>query len=289
MFQQGGDHNQVRAEAKSKKHLSSKSVEALKSELDAIFEREEREGIKADPELVAEYVAAINDMESDKCSQAQSHDDFEKSWAHFTKNHPDLFPPEKTKSRNWGKRILHLVEAAALIATILVVSAAALGWPDHIVEWGKELLRIAPPPSGVMELVEPNMDGYSTLAEATAGVGMDAAKNPLWIPDRFSISEIAVQEAPAYTVATAVYVADESELAVRISQYNKASDMPDFAFEKNDDDKQDEVTKDGVTYLYTENFDTLRVTWKDGKCLYSVLGQISREDMDRMVNSFYGG
>lgn len=90
-------------------------------------------------------------------------------------------------------------------------------------------------------------------------------------------------------MATAVYVADESELAVRISQYNKASDMPDFAFEKNDDDKQDEVTKDGVTYLYTENFDTLRVTWKDGKCLYSVLGQISREDMDRMVNSFYGG
>lgn len=289
MFQQGGDHNQVRAEAKSKKHLSSKSVEALKSELDAIFEREEREGIKADPELVAEYVAAINDMESDKCSQAQSHDDFEKSWAHFTKNHPDLFPPEKTKSRNWGKRILHLVEAAALIATILVVTATACGWQDYIVEWGKELLRIAPPPSGVMELVEPSMDGYSTLTEAVVGEGMNEARTPAWIPARFSIKDLAIQELPTYKVATAIYMVDESELIIRITHYPNAGNIPNFNFEKNDDEKQDEVTRDGIKYYYTENYGTLRVTWKDGNCLYSILGEVSREEIDRMVNSFYGG
>lgn len=289
MFQQDGDHNQVRAEAKSKKHLSSMSVEELKSELDAIFEREEREGINADPELVAEYVCAINNMDSDKCSQAQSHDDFEKTWAHFTKNHPDLFPPEKTKSRNWGKRILHLMEAAALIGTILVVTATACGWQDYIVEWGKELLRITPPPSGVMELVEPSTDGYTTLDEAVAGAGMNEAHTPTWVPARFSIKDLAIQEAPTYKNVTAIYVAGDSELIFRISRYPETEDIPYLNFEKNDDGKQIELTKDGITYYYTENYETLRVTWKDGNCLYSILGEVSREEIDRMVNSFYGG
>lgn len=289
MFQQDGDHNKVRAEAKSKKHRSAKSAEELKAELNEIFEREEREGIKADPELVVEYVAAIHDMGSDKCSQARSHDDFEESWANFTKNHPDLFPPEKTKSRSWGKRVGRFVEVAILAATILAFTAAAFNWPDHIVEWGKELLRIAPPPSGVMELVEPNTDGYSTLAEAVAGAGMSEAHTPTWIPTRFAVMDLAIQELPSYKVATAVYAVGKSEIILRISRYSEVEDIPYFNFEKNDDEKQDEVTKGGITYYYTENFDTLRVTWKDGKCLYSISGEVSREEMERMVHSFYGG
>ncbi len=289
MFQQDGDHNKVRAEAKSKEHLSSKSVQELKAELDEIFNKEESTGVKADPELVAEYVAAINDMESDKRSQAQPHGDFETSWAHFTKNHPDLFPPTKTKTRNRGKQIGRYIEIAALIATILVVSAAACNWPDHIVEWGKELLRISPPPSGVMELVEPSMDGYSTLAEAVTGADMDGAHTPTWVPARFSIKDLAIQELNLYTAIIGVYTEDESELVIRITRYAEISDMPDFAFEKNDDNKQESITKDNITYYYTENFGTLRVIWKDGKCLYSISGEVSREEMDRMVNSFYGG
>lgn len=289
MFQQDGNHSKVRAEAKSKEHLSSKSVQELRAELDAIFEKEESAGVKADPELVAEYVAAIEKMDTDKRSQAQTHDDFDKSWNSFTKNHPDLFPRTETKTRSWGKQVGRIVEVAILAATILVVSAAAFNWPDHVVQWGKELLKISPPPSGVMELVEPSTDGYSTLAEAVAGIGLDDAKAPTWIPTRFSIKDLGIQELPAYTMVTAVYEANGSDLVVRISHYTEISDMPDFAFEKNDDNRQNEVTKDGITYCYTKNFDTLRVTWKDGKCLYSILGEVSKEEMDQVVNSIYGG
>lgn len=290
MFQQDGKRK-VRSEAKSQKHLSSKSVQELKAELDEIFEKEESAGVKADPELVAEYVAAIEQMESEQNSQARSHDDFEKTWTRFTKNHPDLFPPAKTKTRSWGKQVIHIFEAAVLITVALVISAAAFNWPDHFVEWGKELLRIspAPPPSGVMELVEPNTDGYSTLAEAMAGIGAEDVATPTWIPSRFSIKRLTIQELTSHTMVTGVYAADESEMVIRISYYSDISAMPDFAFEKNDDNKQDEDTRDGITYRYTENFDTLRVTWKDKNCLYSILGEVSRKEIDRMVNSTYGG
>lgn len=288
MFQQDGD-NEVRAGANFKKHLSSMSIQELKSELDAIFEREESADVKADPELIAEYIATINEMESEKCSQAQPHDDFEESWSHFTQNHPDLFPPLEAKPKKRSIQVGRLVEVAILAATLLVVSAVAFNWPSHIVHWGRELLKISPPPSGVMELVEPNTDGYTTLAEAVAGIGEEDIKTPTWIPSRFSIEDIAIQELPAYTTLTAMYMADNTELAVRITHYAETGDMPDFVFEKNDDDKQEEIKKDGITYRYTKNYDILRVTWKDGNCLYSVMGEISRDEMNQVVNSFYGG
>ena len=103
------------------------------------------------------------------------------------------------------------------------------------------------------------------------------------------MKDIAIQELASYTMVTAVYASDESEFVIRISYYPDTASMPNFGFEKNDDDKQEEVKKDGITYWITENFDVLRVTWKDGNCLYSTLGMISRDEMDQVVNSFYGG
>lgn len=288
MFQQNGSHA-TNAGAKSKKHLGAMSAQELKSELDAMFEREERTGEKADPELIAEYLTALERLDAEAAPPPPSHDHFEASWDRFTKTHPDLFPPAKPKAQNWGKKAIRLFEVAVLAAAILIATAAAFRWPDYVVNWGKELFTIAPATSGVMELAEPNTDGYSTLAEAVVGVGMDDAETPSWIPARFSISDIIVQEVPAYTVATAIYTAEESELAVRITRYFNAEDVPYFNFEKNDDDKQDTVTRGGITYNYTENYEILRVTWKDGKCLYSILGEVSREEIDQMINSIYGG
>lgn len=286
MFQQGDETNTAHAEAS---HPGPKSARALRAELDEIFAKEARTGVKADPERVAAYVAAIEDAEADQHSAAQPQEDFEKTWTHFTENHPDLFPPTKTKPRKRGRRILHFLEAAALIAVVLVVTAAACGWQDYIVEWGRDLLRITPAPSGVMALAKPNVDGYSTLAEAVAGAGMEDARTPTWIPARFSIKNLTIQELNLFTAATGVYATDGSELAIRIARYAETNDMPDLVLEKNNDDAQEKVFTNGITCLYTENFETLRVTWKDGNFLYSILGKVSNEEMDRIVNSFYGG
>lgn len=288
MFQQNGSHA-TNAGAKSKKHLGAMSAQELKSELDAMFEREEKTGEKADPELIAEYLTALERLDAEAAPPPPSHDHFESSWDRFTKTHPDLFPPAKPKAQNWGKKAIRLFEVAVLAAAILIATAAAFRWPDYMAGWGTELFQIAPATSGVMELVEPNTDGYSSLAEAVAGIGMDDVDTPIWIPARYSIKDLVAQELPTYMTATAVYVADESELIVRISYYSETDTMPDFNFEKNDDNKQNKVTRNGITYHYTENYEVLRVTWKDGKCLYSLLGEVSREEMDQIINSIYGG
>lgn len=178
-----------------------------------------------------------------------------------------------------------LIEVAVLAAAILVITAAAFRWPDYIVQWGRELMQVTPAESGVMELAEPNTDGYTTLAQAVQGVGMTDAGVPTWIPARYSIQDIIAQELSTYKRATAVYRAGDAELAVRITYYSDMSDMPNFWFEKNDDTKQNEMTVNGITYRYTENFGVLRATWSDGNYLYSISGEVSKEEMEQMVKS----
>lgn len=286
MFQQDGG-SWVEAGANLKEHLSSKTAEELNAELDSIFEKEAREGIKADPKLVNEYFIAIEKKTQEQ--QTQVPGSFEESWATFTKNHPDLFPKEKAKPRNHTIRLHRVVEAIVLAATILVLSAAAFQWPDHVITWGKELLHISPAPSGNMELPEPNADGYSTLAEAANDLGPGEISVPSWIPDTFSLDNIVVQDASSYKVVTAIYIADEGRVMIRVAYYYEVEKMPDFTYEKTTSEKQKKYTRSGIEHFFVENFDRYQATWKNGNYLYSISGNISEKELERMVNSIYGG
>lgn len=287
MFQQDG-RPETGVNANLKKHLSSKTVEELKKELDTIFEKEERTGEPADPTLVAAYCSAMEAMTEDQPTRTPN--EFEASWATFTKNHPDLFPKEKTRSRDRGRQLRRGIELVILAATVLVLSAAAFQWPDHMVTWGKELLHITPaePSCGVMALPEPNADGYSTLAEAVADLGTGEAKAPAWIPEGFTINTIVVQQSATYNVAIAKYVADNLEIMIRTTYYFNQKNMPDWVYEKNDG-KRVTYTYNQIDHFFIENFDRLQAIWKNGNYLYSISGNVTREEMERMVNSIYGG
>lgn len=288
MFQQDGRPG-TGANANLKEHLGSKTMDELKKELEAIFEKEERTGEMADPQLVAAYCAAMEQMAAEDPTQLPGN--FEESWATFVKNHPDLFPTEKTKTRNASGQVRRVAELIILAAAVLVLSAAAFQWPDHIITWGKELFHMAPAEksSGVMELPEPNADGYSSLAQAVADLGPEEVGTPTWIPEGFVIDSIIFQEAQAYTSVTALYITDDLKLMVRITYYFDQSDMPDWMYEKNEDREQEVYIKNGVEHLLTKNFDRLQVTWKNGNYLYNISGLVTEAEIKRMVNSIYGG
>lgn len=289
MFQQG-DRSGNGADANFKKHLGSQSIEELKKDLDKLFEEEERVGIQADPEIVAAYYAAIEEREHNE--QTQVPGNFERSWAIFTQNHPDLFPKPKERSRNRGMYVRRVIEVTVLLAAVLVLSAAAFHWPDYVMTWGKELLHISPVemPSGVMELSEPNEDGYSTLAEAAADLGPDEVNVPTWVPEAYTIRTISVQRLESYNVAMAVYATDTMEIVTRVFYYFDQADMPDWGYEDNGEKEKGTRYKYGdQEYTIVANFDRTQAMWKAGNCLYSISGKISVKEMERMVNSTCGG
>lgn len=288
MFQQDGKPERV-ADANLQKHLGSKSLEELQTEINSMFEEEERTGIQADPKLVAAYAAAMEEKNHDPVTQPPG--DFGESWATFTQNHPNLFPNTKTRSRNRRMTLRRAIEITVLAAALLVFTAGAFRWPDYLIDWGREVLNFGPGelPGGVMELSEPNENGYRSLAEAAANLGPEGVKVPTWIPEGYKIETIIFQEATSYNVARAVYTVDDLQLIIRVSYYFEVVDMPDLVYEKNDDERQTVYTYDHVEHLFVENFDRVQAMWKNGHYLYSISGDVTVEDMERMVQSIYGG
>ncbi len=292
MFQQDGSGKLgADTHANLKEHLHTKTAEELEEELDAIFEREECEGVEADPKVVFEYYKAIEALKQNE--ETQTPGSFQESWATFTKNHPDLFPKEERKPRTRRLPLRHVVEAAVLLAILLAlaVSASGVDWPDYIIMLGKEILQIAPSESesGVMELAEPNENGYTSLEDAVADLGTTQNVRIIdWVPARFSIQSVAVREYSIYTMASARLTSGESELILRISYYSDQEEMPDLACE-DDDEKRKIYPFNGVEHVFTENFDRFQAAWKDGNLLYSISGAVTQEEMERMVNSTYGG
>lgn len=284
MFQQNGKPG---ANANFKKHLRSKSEDELKAELDAIFEKEEKTGIKIEPSLVTEYLSAIEEKEHND-QKTQPPGNFEESWAIFTKNHPDLFPKEKQSPQNRGTQARRFLEVVVLAAAILALSATAFDWPDYVVNWGKGLLHISPVISGTMELPEPNVDGYISLEAAVADICGEDVEIPRWIPERFAIKTLAVQTTIHLSIITAIYESADSDLMIRISYYENLSEVPNLSFEE-DENSQTTYKTNQIEHFIVNNFDRLQALWKKKNCLYSISGDVSMEEMERMVNSIYGG
>lgn len=285
MFQQDG-RPKTGADAKFKEHLHQKSAQELRAELDMIFEEEARTGVNADPALVAEYFTAIETMEPD--DNVQIPGDFETSWAIFQKNHPELFPKKETKTRKRTLQPFRLVEAAVLVGVLLVFSASAFRWPDYLVRWGQGKLHLIPT-SGVMELTEPNEEGFTSMEDALAAIGADDLSIPTWIPEEFEIQMISVQVTPAFSQAVALYASEDFNVVLRISRYYNKVDMPDTSFEVNENKESTVYTRNDIEHVLTYNLDRLQAVWVNGNCLCNISGNISIDEMEKMIDSIYGG
>ncbi len=285
MFQQDG-RPKTGADAKFKEHLHQKSAQELRAELDMIFEEEARTGVNADPALVAEYFTAIETIEPD--DNVQIPGDFETSWAIFQKNHPELFPKKETKTRKRTLQPFRLVEAAVLVGVLLVFSASAFRWPDYLVRWGQGKLHLIPT-SGVMELAEPNEEGFTSMEDALAAIGADDLSIPTWIPEELEIQTISVQVTPAFSQAVALYTAEDSNVVLRISHYHDEGDMPDASFEMNEGEDPSVYIKNEVEHILIHNFEQLQAIWISGNDYCSISGNISTKEMKRMIDSIYGG
>lgn len=319
MFQHDGRQsgNGCSDYANLKKHLRGKTIEELWDELDALHEKEVQTGIDADPHIVQEYITAIEEASQ----EPEDPDDFDQAWERFTASHPDLFPVDEptpveapviaevptaiekpvaskapahakpakaTKKARRCPPIGRLLLAATLAGVLITGTAVAYQWPDYIITWGKEILGIAPATSGSMVLSEPTEEGFTTIEDALEYIGASDATTPTWIPERYAIQRVSVQETSEYSMAVAVFASSDSNLIIRVSNYIDLEDLPDFDIEKDNGENRREYKYEAESYFWVENTDTLQVTWKKGTCLYSFAGDISEQEMKSMIKSIYG-
>lgn len=277
MLQQPGEY--FADTANLREHLQHRTADDLRAELDHIFAEEANSGIKIQQEVVDEYLKAIARGEA----KGSIDGDFQTSWETFAQNHPALFEKTQPKKR---RRIpaRYLIEAAAVICVLLVSSAAAFPaqW-NAVVSWGKDILNIAPPPSGAMENTE--LAEFPSLASAVESLGIDTNTLPTWIPQQFSIEKVAVQETVSYDRAAALYSGgNKSTVTIRVTHYYDAAKMPDFSLEI-DDNGENTYIKDGTTYYLSENLGVLQTKWVQGDCAYSIVGNLSYDELQKIIDS----
>ena len=298
MFQQNGDHETC-AGAKFKEHLSSMSIEELKAELNTIFEREESAGVKADPELVAEYLSAIEKMQPQKCSQAQSHD-FEKSWALFTKSHPELFPPEEEKStaprrdhhvpahslthRLWRSAIAVASAAVLLFALMIGAQAAGLDVFGTLARWTDSTFHYVTAPRERDDSISLENSSYGTI-DVQRILG---EYTPTKLPDGAEATASSLRE-DKFGIATQVSFSlpDDRKFFIRVEQYPEREDIDLKTFES-DTNLQEKYPSHSRLYYIFSNEDYFTATWSDGTTMVNILGDLSEAELKTIIDSIGG-
>lgn len=299
MFQQDGKQ-EICAGAKFKEHLSSMSVQELQAELGAIFEREESAGVEADPELIAEYLTAIEKMKPSTHSQAQSHDDFEKSWTTFTKNHPELFPPEKEENtvpakdhhvpahslgyRLWRSAVA--VASAAILLFALMIGAQAVGLDvfGTLARWTDSTFHHVTTPRDRDETI-----GLENTAYGTIDVQRILGEyTPTRLPDGATAAASSIRE-DEFGVASQVSFSlpDNKQFFVRVEQYPEREDIDSITFERDPSLQEEYLSSSRLFYIFS-NDGYYKATWSDSTTMITILGDLSVDELKFIIDSIGG-
>lgn len=201
---------------------------------------------------------------------------------------------EKRKPRPVGRRILHVAMAACLCVVMLGIVAQASGIDliGRFLEWHEETF-VFRGKSGQMVLDSVSEGEYASAEEAAVAYGIADPVVPQWIPARFGIQNVQVKELSNGVNITTRYVSDDEQKVV-LKVYLSRDDIilddgqPDAHSEhSNFTQKPDYHEKNGVVFFLTNNNSQLRATWEAGVCTCSINGDLSRDEIIRMIDSIF--
>lgn len=294
MNEQNGNRREFNATAEYaqlKRRLRGLAREEILEELSEKFEEEELTGEPVDPRLVLAYTDILDELHTQEPGENRQ---IELTWTGFKRNHPELFSEKASRTAQTHRRprsaqIARVLEVAVIAAALLIVTATAFRWPDYLVAWGNELFSISPvrTESGVMELETLNDSDYLSLGDAVQAYSLERVA-PTWIPREFALANVRIQEFGSVTNIIALYSGDNADdIVIRISSYEVEADMPDLNIEKDQQQNREVYIVDDISHQISQNYDRLQASWKNGRCICSITGNITETQLKEMVNSIY--
>ncbi len=199
------------------------------------------------------------------------------------------------------KRKLLITVIAAIFIFLLgsTAIAGAIGYDlwKFVTSWGKDTfiigteMKIAET-SEIPSLVEGSSTirnteagNYQTIEEAAQALNITVL-TPDWIPDRFKLTKVETLETPMYKGIITLYQNDGKVLIYNASAYfDKA---PSSAYEM--DEGSGEVLKiNNIDHYIMTNSGQISAVWIRDKYVYSMNGDVSREEIIKILNSMYEG
>ena len=304
--------NEKDAEIKSR--YEDYSVEELRAALDSIFDSTD-EFSDSDVEQMDEIMAVLD--KKDPLSQRYT---AEESWKHFQENYREELSrlgvrttwevmEEKTgkavetdaavvvpiahaeevhagsasSETRRGKSSQTLIRtaliAAAVVAlmVIITVSAAAAGFNiwGWVPVWNESTFRFVSEEAASST----SMD----IPTALKHLGVDEPLFPTWLPEGFEMAEQQITFENG-TFLYSAYVYKDRVIMITIRPSDEIAETA--YFEKNEGDPIEYVVEDN-THFVLNNYKTTTATWRTQGYTVRIVGDITTQEMERIIDSIY--
>ena len=230
----------------------------------------------------------------------------QESYKRFSEKNPQLMEPEKIaapaaaeskkplakSSRKPFERIVALAATLVLMLTLFTVQASGSNLFRTLAEWTASVLRIGTESSGQVsmgenDLTEGEVRIYATPEEMLSDLHIKGELVPTWVPDRFSLEGCEARKTEAGVSCYVVYVTGGSDLALKMWQ-KPLEDI--YLVEKNQKDASRFVTGAVEHYIFYDGESKLeKAVWTRDNLECRIIGDVSQEEMERIVESIYEG
>lgn len=282
----GGDSAQIN------EHLSKKTLDELVDELAETWDAMTEENF--DPQLIDAYLTALDERDSMAIDY-----NAEASLVTFLAKHSNIInqiePVVKTSHKTSLARPIHrpwrMVRLVATIIAVVVgcmITAQALGIDifGAIARWTDETFHFDTNTKN-NQIISGSADlEYSNLKMALDEYGITEMIAPNWYPSDFYLSSIKVTPTPKSIKIQAAYEGRDKFLAVTVWQYESAEEASGGVFEK---DRQDvEIyEQNSVAHYIMSNNGQMTSAWTTNNLKCSISGDLSKNEIKRMIDSIY--
>ena len=298
--------------------LDAMPTEALEELLRLDSQLPEGEGLGADTVLRAAEVIARREG----AGPGTAYPDVDQAWQRFltkyypceplalaeeTPGAPGMAPPpppapEGAVRPHRGRNVRWLTRAAlaaAAIAALLLattVTASAFGYDlwGVIAEWSREAFTFTandrtggsgPDAHQAGASADPGEAEYSSLQDALDSYGVTTSLAPTWIPERFELHSINVGETSAFVDFFVHYTCGDDVLFIGITLHK---DIPSsYGDWQKDESSPEPYTTNGITHYLMTNLGKELAVWLNGNYECGITGDITREELLRMLDSIY--
>lgn len=197
------------------------------------------------------------------------------------------WPP---RSKRTGRRALRVLVAVAIVCATLLGAAGAfqIDLFKMAANWSQSFFQFhsgeASPTSIVNQPQTALPQQYTSLSQALEFNGMTVQVEPLYFPEEYSFVEADVY-AGQEPMASALYENGDSTSQIVITVVKHAIPQPDG--QEKDSGPVAIVNAGGIEHYLMENNGQTRATWFNGNYECTIRGDVSREEMEKMIQSIY--
>ena len=191
---------------------------------------------------------------------------------------------ERSEGRKKTLLLVRIVSIAAVISLLLgfgaVTAYAREGalW-NVVVNWSQGSFRLADPD-------EPKPGPFYALATALRGCGIREPLVPKWLPDGYEEGTFQFEDISGFMQFYSTCYNGEKEIHMNVFRYS-SEQRPETVYESDTSVPYEIYEAGGVEHYLMMNDKYRRAVWMNGDLECSILGEVSEQEMKRIIDSIY--